>query len=120
MSEEQLQYLLTNLVENVDGLLSTALISTEGLIVQSILEEEVSELKIAAMSATILSTCERVLLELKQGELDICVIQGNEGYFIIMSAGESLILVTVLAMDARLDICFIEMRKIANQIKSLS
>ncbi len=37
-----------------------------------------------------------------------------------MSAGESLILVTVLAMDARMDICFIEMRKITNQIKSLS
>lgn len=119
MSEEQLQYLLSNLMDSVDGIRSSALISTEGLIVQSILEENISELKIAAMSATILSTCERVLLELKQGELDICTIQGEQGNFIIMSAGESLILVSVLEFDARMDICFIEMRKVANMIRTL-
>lgn len=120
MSEDQLQYLLTSLMDVIDGIRSCALISTEGLIVQSILEEEVSELKIAAMSATILSTCERVLLELKQGILDVCIIQGNEGNFVVMNAGESLILVGVLELDARMDICFIEMRKVANRIKALS
>ena len=54
---------------------------------------------IAAMSAILLGTCERVLLELKKGELDICIIQGTEGKFIVMGCGTDYIIVGV--MDGR-------------------
>jgi predicted regulator of Ras-like GTPase activity (Roadblock/LC7/MglB family) len=71
---------------------------------------------IAAMSAIILSTCERVLLELMKGELDICIIQGSEGKFIVMECGEDFILVGVLEDDARMDIAFTRMRNTVNKI----
>ncbi|MHA1274089.1 MAG: roadblock/LC7 domain-containing protein, partial [Promethearchaeota archaeon] len=117
MSEEQLKYLLESLMENIDGIRSAAIVSAEGLIVQSILEESVSEIKLAAMTATILSVAERVLVELNSGRLDVCILQGDEGNFVVMEAGKELIIAVCLDIDARMDTAFIEMRKVAEQIK---
>lgn len=119
MSDEQLQFLLRTLNENVDGIKSSAIVSVEGLIVVSILEEDISDIKLAAMTATILSVAERVLLELKSGVLDVCILQGSSGNFIIMEAGEELIIAVCLDVDCRLDTVFIELRKTSDQIKSI-
>ena len=120
MSDEQLLFLLQSLHENVEGVKSSAVISAEGLIVQSILEEGVSDIKLAAMVATMLSVSERVLMELKSGELDVCILQGNDGNLAIMEAGVELILAVFLDVDARMDLCFIEMRKTAQSVKDLT
>jgi uncharacterized protein len=120
MSEEQLAFLLESLAENIDGVRSAAIVSSEGMIVQSILEEGISEIKLAAMTATILSVAERVLIELKSGVLDVCLVQGDEGNFVVMEAGKELILAVCLDIAARMDTCFIEMRKVSEQIKGLS
>ena len=110
MSDDQLLLLLQNLFDNVEGVRSAAIVSNEGLIVHS---------NLAAMTATILSVSERVLMELKSGRLDVCILQGEDGNFAIMEAGEDLILAMCLDIDARMDTCFIEMRKASEQIKSL-
>jgi predicted regulator of Ras-like GTPase activity (Roadblock/LC7/MglB family) len=120
MSDEQLLFLLQTLHENIDGIRSSAIVSAEGLIVQSILEEGISDIKLAAMTATILSVAERVLIELKSGILDVCIIQGDEGNFIVMAATSELIVAVCLDVDARMDTCFIEMRKVSEQIKSIT
>ena len=92
------------------------LVSREGLIVSAVIEEGISEMHIAAMSAIILSTCERVLMELKKGELDICIIQGTEGKFLVMQCGTDYIIVGVLDEDARMDLAFVNMRATTNRI----
>ncbi len=116
MSEEQLNFILKTLMNDIEGVQSVALVSREGLIINSILDDSVSPMHIAAMSAIILSTCERVLLELMKGELDICIIQGSEGKFIVMECGEDFILVGVLEDEARMDIAFTKMRNTVNKI----
>jgi len=103
-------------MQKIDGLDSTALVSREGLIVSAVLEENISDMHIAAMSAIILSTCERVLMELKKGSLDICIIQGSEGKFLVMQCGEDYIIVGVLDEDARMDLAFVNMRGTTNRI----
>ncbi len=119
MSDEQLLFLLQNIFDNIDGVRSAAVVSMEGLIVQAILEEGISDIKLAAMTATILSVSERVLIELKSGILDVCLLQGNEGNFVVMEAGKELIIAVCLDIDARMDTCFIEMRKVSEQVKSI-
>lgn len=114
--EAQLNYLLRELMQKIDGLDSAALVSREGLIVSAVLEEGISDMHIAAMSAIILSTCERVLMELKKGSLDICIIQGSEGKFLVMQCGEDYIIVGVLDADARMDLAFVNMRSTTNRI----
>ena len=120
MSDEQLMFLLQNLMDNIDGARSAAIVSAEGLIVQAILEEGISDIKLAAMTATILSVAERVLIELKSGRLDVSILQGDDGNFVVMEAGTELIVAICLDVDARMDTAFIEMRKTSESIKSLS
>lgn len=117
--EAQLNFLLRELMNKIEGIQSAALISREGLIVSAILEEGISDMHIAAMSAIILSTCERVLMELKKGELDICIIQGSEGKFIVMGCGMDYIIVAVLDEDSRMDLAFVNMRATVNRILDL-
>ncbi len=119
MSDEQLLFLLQSLKDSIDGFRSGAIVSAEGLIVQSILEEDISDIKLAAMTATILSVAERVLIELKSGILDVCILSADEGHFVVMEAGKELIVAVCLDADARMDTCFIEMRKVSEQIKSI-
>ena len=119
MSDEQLFFLLQTLKDSIDGFRSGAIVSAEGLIVQSILEDGISDIKLAAMTATILSVAERVLIELKTGILDVCILQGSDGNFVVMAASKELIVAACLDVDARLDIAFIELRKTAEQIKNL-
>jgi len=120
LSENELNFVLKTLMNEVEGIQSVALVSREGLIVNSILDEGIEPMHIAAMSAIILSTCERVLVELKKGQLDVCIIQGSEGKFMVMECGEDFILVTVLAEDARMDLAFNKMRASVNKIISLT
>jgi len=54
--EAQLNFILRELMQKIEGLESAALVSREGLIVSAILESGISEMHIAAMSAIILST----------------------------------------------------------------
>ncbi|WP_371805828.1 roadblock/LC7 domain-containing protein [Candidatus Lokiarchaeum ossiferum] len=117
--EAQLNYLLRELMQKIEGLESTALVSREGLIVSAVLEEGISDMHIAAMSAIILSTCERVLMELRKGELDICIIQGSEGKFLVMQCGADYIIVGVLDEDARMDLAFVNMRSTTNRIMDI-
>lgn len=119
MSDEQLLFLLESLRTAIDGFRSGAIVSAEGLIVQSILEQGISDIKLAAMTATILSVAERVLIELKSGILDVCILQGDEGHFVVMSCGKELIVAVCLEADARMDTCFIEMRKVSEQIQNI-
>ncbi|MBY9005702.1 MAG: roadblock/LC7 domain-containing protein [Candidatus Lokiarchaeota archaeon] len=118
ITEEQFEYLLQNIFDNIDGVRSAAIVSQEGLVVHSVLEEGISEIKLAAMTATILSVAEKVLTELKSGMLDVCIVQGDEGNFCVMEAGPELILAICLNVDARMDTCFIEMRKVSEKIKN--
>jgi len=117
--EAQLNFLLRSLMQKIDGLQSCALVSREGLIVSAVIEEGVSEMHIAAMSAIILSTCERVLMELKKGELDICIIQGTEGKFLVMGCGMEYIIVSVLEADSRMDLAFMNMRSTVRKVIDL-
>ncbi len=119
MSEDQFQHLLHNIFDNIEGVRSAAIVSQEGLVVHSILEEGISEIKLAAMTATILSVAEKVLHELKSGILDVCIVQGDDGNFCVMEAGPELIIAVCLNIDARMDTCFIEMRKVSEQIKNI-
>ena len=114
--EAQLNFLLRELMNKIEGMQSGALVTREGLIVTAILEQGISEMHIAAMSAILLSTCERVLLELKKGELDICIIQGTEGKFIVMGCGSDYIIVGVLDENARMDLAFVNMRATVSRI----
>ena len=116
VSDSILTFILKDLRTKIEGLEASAVVSKEGLIVASDVAHSVSQMHVAAMSAILLSTCENVLVELKKGTLDVCIVQGDEGKFIIMDAGVDFILVAVLGNFTRMDLAFVEMRNSAKKI----
>lgn len=120
MSDDQFYILLEMLYNNIEDIRFAAIVSREGLIVHSILEDGVSDISLAAITATLLSLGQTALAELRVGDLEVCILQGDEGNFVIMEAGVDLIIAVCLDIDARMDTCFIEMRKIAEKIKKIT
>ena len=84
MSDDQFYILLEMLYNNIEDIRFAALVSREGLIVHSILEEGVSDISLAAITATLLSLGRSALAELRVGDLEVCILQGDEGNFVIM------------------------------------
>jgi len=67
---------------------ASAVVSIDGLIIASVLPENVSPDRVAAMSAAMLSLGEGFCRELARGSLEQVHIKGTEGYVILLSAGE--------------------------------
>jgi len=120
MSDDQFLMLLEMLYNNLEDVRFAAIVSREGLIVHSILEGGVSDISLAAMTATLLSLGQTALAELRSGNLEVLILQGDEGNFVIMEAGIDLIIAVCIDIDARMDTCFVEMRKIAEKIKQIT
>ena len=77
---------------------ASAVVSVDGLIMASSLPAGVEEDRVSAMSAAMLSLCERIASELGRGTLDQVYIHGSNGYVILMSVGQDAVL-TVLARE---------------------
>jgi predicted regulator of Ras-like GTPase activity (Roadblock/LC7/MglB family) len=73
-------------------------------------------MKLGALSAIILQACERAMLILKQGLLDLCIIQGTEGKYITMGCGTDYILVTVFDNTVNMEHVFTRMRETVERI----
>ena len=79
---------------NLEGVSGVALINSVGSIVSSILKEDLNDAKVAAIGATVLSVSERTCIELGQGNLNLSIIQGEEGTCLLSPIGtENIILV---------------------------
>ncbi|MHA1820777.1 MAG: roadblock/LC7 domain-containing protein [Promethearchaeota archaeon] len=113
---QKINIILKQLINDVEGIYNVALVAREGFPVAAILEKEIEPMKIGALSAIILNACERVLLELNQGELDVCIIRGLSGNFVVMECGQNHILASVISEEGRLDQIFIKMRSTAENI----
>lgn len=66
--------------------------------IASALPQDVEEDRLAAMSAAMLSLGERTAKELARGDLSEVYVKGQNGYVLLMAAGESAVL-TALARE---------------------
>ena len=98
---------------------AAALISLDGLIMASALPEGMSEDRISAMSAAMLSLGERIAAELGRGSLEQVYIKGLQGYVILMSVGEEAVLTGLAQEQAKLGLIFLDMRRATEDLKKL-
>jgi uncharacterized protein len=95
---------------------AAAVVSADGLPMASALPPYVEEDRLAAMSAALVSLGERAATGLEKGDLAQVFVEGADGYVVLMSAGESAVLVAVTSKGAKVGLVLYEMRKIAAQI----
>ena len=98
---------------------ASAIVSADGLIVASDLPQGIEEDRVSAMSAAMLSLGDRVATELRRGVLDQVYIHGENGYVVLMAAGEEAVLTVLARKEAKLGLILYDMRKAAADIAGM-
>ena len=98
---------------------ASAIVSVDGLIMASALQQGVEEDRVSAMSAAMLSLGERISSELGRAGLEQVYIKGDKGSIVLTSVGSEAVLTALGRQDAKLGLIFLEMRRAAEDIVKL-
>ena len=110
---------MEELKQTIPEIEAAAVVSLDGLIIASALPEGISEDRVSAMSAAILSLAESISNEMGRGSLEQVFTKGSNGY-VILTAINDYAGLTVLANDqAKPGLVFMEMRHVAAELLPL-
>lgn len=90
---------------------AAAVVSIDGLPIASVLPENVSADRVAAMSAAMLSLGEGFCRELKRGTLEQVHVKGENGHVVLMAVGDKAVLTILANEQAKLGIILLELRR---------
>ena len=112
---EEIEQILKRL-ENAPGLEGSALVSSDGFMLASSLPPDISEDRVAAMGAAMVSVAERVNKELGRGRFELAIISGGDGYTLATEVGVDAILIVLASKTAKLGLVFYEVRRAAEDL----
>ncbi|GAB4489147.1 MAG: roadblock/LC7 domain-containing protein [Anaerolineales bacterium] len=98
---------------------ASAIVSVDGLIMASALQQGAEEDRVSAMSAAMLSLGERIAQELGRGQLEQVYIKGNNGFIVLISIGDEAVLTALARQEGKLGLVFLEMRRAAEDLVKL-
>jgi predicted regulator of Ras-like GTPase activity (Roadblock/LC7/MglB family) len=110
---------LRDLQSGTPDIEASAVVSVDGLIMASLLQADIEEDRVAAMSAAMLSLGERIAGELRRGVLDQVYIHGDSGYVMLMAVGDEAVLTSLAREGAKLGLIFLDMRRAAEDLEKL-
>ncbi|TNE51696.1 MAG: hypothetical protein EP343_03180 [Deltaproteobacteria bacterium] len=114
---EHLNKILRALQSGSPDVEASALISEDGLMIASALPAHVDETRVAGMSATLISLGTRAAVELERGTVQEILVRGDDGYAVMLTAGEGTLLLVLTNKAAKLGLIFLDMRRAAADIK---
>lgn len=117
--EERLADALNRLMEESQEIQAAALVSLDGFTMASALPAGMQEDRVGAMSAAILGLGERAAAELGKGQLSQVFIEGDEGYVMLIAAGQRAVLTCLADPDAKLGLVLYDMRTAAGEIAGI-
>jgi uncharacterized protein len=114
--EERLAAALDALMENNREIHAAALVSLDGFTMASALPDSMEDDRVGAMSAAILGLGERAAAELGRGALTQVFIEGENGYVMLIAAGDRAVLTCISGIEAKLGLVLYDMRDAAETI----
>jgi len=117
--EERLATALDGLMEENPDIQAAALVSLDGFTMASALPDGMQEDRVGAMSAAILGLGERAAAELGRGRLSQVFIEGDDGYVVLIAAGDRAVLTCIAGMEAKLGLVLYDMRSSADSIAEI-
>jgi hypothetical protein len=98
---------------------ASAIVSVDGLIMASALQQGAEEDRVSAMSAAMLSLGERISGELGRGGLEQVYIKGDNGFIVLIAVGTEAVLTALARHEGKLGLVFLEMRRAAEDLTKL-
>lgn len=106
-------------MENNQEILAAALVSLDGFTMASALPDSMQDDRVGAMSAAILGLGERAAAELGRGALTQVFIEGENGYVMLIAAGDRAVLTCIADIEAKLGLVLYDMRDAAETIAEI-
>ena len=116
---ETLLDILSELNNSSRDIQASAIISSEGLVMATLIDKNLDEDRVAAMTIAISAQANRVVREIKLGKLQQVLIRGQKGYALIISAGEQAVLPIMLNKSAQLGFIFLSCERSAKKLQQL-
>lgn len=113
MREDMLKSILSDLNGSSADIEASAVISTDGLMMASLLPAGLEEERIGAMSAAMLALGNRSAEELGRGGLEQILLKGDHGYLLLTGAGNDAVLAVIAKASAKLGLIFLDVRRAA-------
>ena len=114
---ERLNKILRSLQSGSPDVEASALISEDGLMIASALPSHVDEMRVAGMSAILLSLGTRASSELERGSVEEVLVRGDDGYAVMVAAGSGTLLLVMANKQAKLGLIFLDMRRVVTDVK---
>ncbi|MCQ8102646.1 roadblock/LC7 domain-containing protein [Methylomonas sp. SURF-2] len=115
--------MLTSVLNELNGtsadIEASGVISTDGLMMASVLPAGMDEDRVGAMSAAMLSLGDRTAQELNRGHLEQVLIKGGHGYVLMTYAGEEAVLTVLAKPNAKLGLIFLDVKRAAESIAEM-
>lgn len=116
MREDMLISILNELNGATADILGSAVISTDGLMIASVMPSSFEEERVGAMTAAMLSLAERTARELHRGEIEQVIVKGANGYALMLSAGHEAVLCVLARTDAKLGLVMLDASRAAENL----
>jgi uncharacterized protein len=108
---EKIQDILRSLRSVSPDIVGSAIVSTDGFIVASLLPSEVDEELVSGMAAALLGVGERIATELMGGSMEQTYVRGRLGYVLLNAVGSDALLIVLTTPDAKLGLVFLDVRR---------
>ncbi len=119
MRADVMTAILSELNGSTADIEASAVLSTDGLMMASMLPAGLDEDRVGAMSAAMLSLGERTARELARGELEQVLVKGGRGYVLMTHAGPEAVISVLLRSNARLGLIFLDVKRSADSISKI-
>lgn len=111
---------LRSLISSVDsGIKAAAAISSDGMIIASVMTRETDPDRFAAMSASLLALAERAIVETQRGLLKQLLIEGTEGAVLLVQSGDDAVLAVSTDPGALIGKIFLKARASAEELRKV-
>lgn len=119
MRSDMLNSILSDLNGSTADIEASAVLSTDGLIMASLLPQSMDEDRVGAMSAAMLSLGDRASAELGRGNLEQVLVKGEKGYILMTHAGPEAVVTVLAKQNARLGLIFLDVKRAAEAISKI-
>lgn len=116
---EKIQEVLRNLRSVSPDIIGSAMVSTDGFIIASLLHQGIDEELISGMAAALLGVGERIAHELLGGAMEQTYVRGKNGYVILNAVGSEALLIVLTTPDAKLGLVFLDIRRRVGELNKI-
>jgi predicted regulator of Ras-like GTPase activity (Roadblock/LC7/MglB family) len=116
---ERIQDVLRSLRAVSPDIVGSAMVSTDGFIIASLLPSEVDEELVSGMAAALLGVGERIAGELMGGSMEQTYVRGKLGYVILNAVGHEALLIVLTTPDAKLGLVFLDIKRRVQELAKI-